>query len=157
MPSLTKSEYLELLEEWLDCWREAGCPVVQPVIGSCATTGSELFRVEVVSSVQQYYGIATKMRLWLGRINMTGLLSKLTQLRLCKGETINVRTGSGVSVDTVWLIRIATQVHLDAARAHWDADAYRASGLPLPAGLEDRLFNAKLIPSAISRSRDSFL
>jgi hypothetical protein len=152
MAYLKNSARLALQAQWLACWREAGCPVLpqRSGMGQYSVSAFPPFRVSALERVVQLYGLASRMKIWLGDVDVTALVAALAGYRLCKGETVIRRSGSGEAVDRAALRQSAINVHLAAAESHLDIEAYRATGLLLPPAMEARLLDARLAGPPIS-------
>lgn len=146
MAYLKNSDRLDLQARWLACWREAGCPDLHQRSGmeQYAVSAIAPFRIEVHERVPQRFGHASRMKIWFSAVDVTGLVAALAGYRLCKGDTVIRRSGAGEACDRAALRQSAFNVHLAAAEAHLDADAFRATGLPLPPAMEERLLDARL-------------
>jgi hypothetical protein len=152
MAYLKNSDRLALQASWLACWREAGCPDLpqRSGMGQYSVSAFPPFRVSAVERVVQRFGLASRMKIWLGDFDVTELVAALAGYRLCKGDTVIRRSGAGEACDRAALRQSAFNVHLAAAEAHLDADAFRATGLPLPPSMEERLLDALLMGPPIS-------
>lgn len=123
MARLSKTERRALLGEWLDAWRQAGSPRLNQQDDRHADRRLSPFRVDFIENVQQLYGVGSRLRIWLGCRDMTPLVARLSGYRLCKGDTVIVRSGCSTDYDRHLLGHIAYNIHMEAAVACRDHDA----------------------------------
>lgn len=127
MARLTKTERRELLEDWLDAWRQAGSPRRNQQDDRHAERHLSPFNVEFIESVQQLYGVGSRLRIRLGCRDVTPLVARLSGYRLCKGDTVIVRSGVGsTDYDRHLLGHLAYNIHIEAAVAFRDFGAVMA-------------------------------
>jgi len=122
MARLTKHEKFSYQRVWLNTWIAEGSPLLTQ-----GSSGVAPYDIERFGVVQQTYGCASKLAIFLGSSGLTGLLAILGGLRLCRStDTVNIRSGAGRDYDAMFLADLARVVHLEAALAHHNIDAIRA-------------------------------
>lgn len=127
MARLTKHQKLALQRQWLDVWEAAGSPALNQRGEWSRRQDIAPFFINSVGWARQTYGCASKLVIYLGDNHITPLLAALAGERLCKDETINVRSGcSSEIMDKLLLAHKAFDVHRAAAHAHYHIEAIRA-------------------------------
>ena len=141
MARLKKHEKLALQRQWLDVWEAAGSPALNQSGEWSRRQDIAPFFINSVGWARQTYGCASKLVIYLGDSHITPLLAALAGERLCKGETINVRSGCASEImDKLLLARKAFDVHRVAALAHRHIGAIRAIDSELADRMEIEAF-----------------
>lgn len=141
MARLKKHEKLALQRQWLDIWEAAGSPLLTQ-----GSHGVAPYDIKCIGVVQQTYGSASALAIFLGGSDLTPLLATLGGLRLCRSNTVNIRSGSGRDYDAMLLAGQARVVHLEAALAHQHIDAIRAAAPEVADRMEVEAF-VKALPA----------
>lgn len=121
MARLNKNQKLALQRQWLNIWEAAGSPALNQTV-----YGGAPYSIKTIRFVRQTFGTASKLAIFLANVDLTPLLAKLGGRRLCKGNTVNVRSYGGHELDRLLLVRDAYAIHLEAALAHHHIEAIRA-------------------------------
>ena len=147
MARLKKHQTLALQRQWLDVWEAAGSPALNQSGEWSRRQDIAPFFINSVGWARQTYGCASKLVIYLGDSHITPLLAALAGERLCKDETINVRSGCASEImDKLLLARKAFDVHRAAALAHRQVDAIRATDPALADRMEIEAF-VKALPA----------
>ena len=73
--------------------------------------------IRVVGKVKQLYDVASRMVVYLNHQDITSEVADLAGLRLCKGDTIIIRSGSGEQGDIRELAAIVSRLSEEGRRA----------------------------------------
>ena len=150
MAKLSKHVRLALQGLWLAHWKMAGRPSLGPVIDNNIILSPQALNITVLGKAQQTHGVASRLRVTLGHVVMTRLVSQLGGRRLSKDDTINVRTGAGEWHDIQTLARLALDIHIEAAVALTDHDAMRAANyIPPVIKAEHEALLAETLPGIV--------
>lgn len=121
MARLKKHQKLALQRQWLNIWEAAGSPkLIQ------SGHGKAPYSIKTHGLVQQTYGRASTLAIFLGDNDLTPLLATLGGLRLTNSNTLNMRSSAGHGADQLMLVHYAFGIHLEAALAHRNIEAIRA-------------------------------
>lgn len=144
MAYLSKTERRALLGDWLDAWRQAGNPRLNQQDDRHADRHLSPFRIEFIENVQQLYGVGSRLRIWLGCQDMTPLVARLSGYRLCKHDTVIVRSACSTDYDRHRLGHLAYNIHMEAAEAYKDWGALVAGSEKRARELEPLWLNQSL-------------
>lgn len=140
MARLKKHEKLALQRQWLNIWEAAGSPLLTQ-----GSYGVAPYDIKHFGVVQQTYGCASALAIFLGGSDLTPLLATLGGLRLCRSNTVNIRSGSGRNHDEMLLAGQARAVHLEAVLAHQHIVAIRAAAPEVADRMEVETFLETLL------------
>lgn len=121
MARLKKHQKLALQRQWLNIWEGAGSPALNQTGHGIAP-----YSIKTHGFVQQTYGRASTLAIFLGDNDLTPLLATLGGLRLTNFNTLNMRSSGGHDADQLMLVLYAYGIHLAAALAHNHIEAIRA-------------------------------
>jgi hypothetical protein len=121
MARLKKNQKLALQRQWLNIWEAAGSPALNQTGHGIAP-----YSIKTHGFVQQTYGRASTLAIFLGDNDLTPLLATLGGLRLTNFNTLNMRSSAGHDFDKLTLAHYAFGIHLAAALAHRHIEAIRA-------------------------------
>lgn len=141
MARLKKHQKLVLQRQWLNIWEAAGSPALIQAVHVIAP-----YSTKTHGFVQQTYGRASTLSIFLGDNDLTPLLATLGGLRLSNLNTINMRSSGGNYSDQLMLVVYARGVHLEAALAHNHIEAIRAIDSVLADRMEIEAF-VKALPA----------
>ena len=89
--------------------------------------------IRVVGKVRQLYDVASRMIVYLNRRDITSEVADLAGLRLCKGDTIIIRSGSGEQGDIRELADIVSRLYAEGLRATVAGQPVQAALAPMDA------------------------
>ena len=89
--------------------------------------------IRVVGKVKQLYDVASRMIVYLNHQDITSEVADLAGLRLCKGDTIIIRSGSGEQGDIRELADIVSRLYAEGLRATVAGQPVQAALAPMDA------------------------
>ena len=89
--------------------------------------------IRVVGKVRQLYDVASRMIVYLNDHDITSEVADLAGLRLCKGDTIIIRSGSGEQGDILELADIVSRLYEEGLRATVVGQPAQAALAPMDA------------------------